>query len=109
MTAITEPVQVPGWHTLPEDRMDPYQPSRGPLKVGDVVRVADYTYPPVWVIGRYERLIDALDSVWGPVVCRVEYSALDPSTMFTYGYAEMKILAMGNVNTLIHEWTCDIA
>jgi hypothetical protein len=110
MSVVPEPVRVPGWHTLPEDMVYPYPPpSRVPLKVGDVVRVADYTYPPLWVIGRYERLIDALDRTLGPVVCRVEYSGLDLSNMFYYGYAEMKILAMGNVNTLIHEWICDIA
>lgn len=97
------------WHFLTEGRVPDMGTRREPLYVGHLWREKG---PPVLCdhgLHASESILDALDYAPGPVVCRVEVSGTIVRGADKLVGTCRKILGMGDIETLLHEWACDVA
>ena len=97
------------WHFLTSDRLPEHGRRKRPLKVGDVMRVKGTPILCEHGLHASERILDALDYAPGPVVCRVEVSGAIVQGDDKLAGTRRKILGMGDIETLLHEWACDVA
>ena len=97
------------WHFLTERRVPDMGTRRKPLYVGHLWREKG---PPVLCergLHASERILDALKYAPGPVVCRVEVSGTIVRGADKLVGTRRRILAMGDITNLLHEWACDVA
>jgi hypothetical protein len=97
------------WHFLTNDRLPKHGQRKRPLKVGDVMRVKGTPILCERGLHASERILDALAYAPGPVVCRVEVSGTIVHGVDKLAGTRRKILGMGDIETLLHEWACDVA
>lgn len=97
------------WHFLTKDLLPWEGRRRKPLYVGHLWKEKG---PPVLCghgLHASVHILDALCYAPGPVVCRVKVSGT-----VVYGGDKLvgtrrKILAMGDISTVLHTWACDVA
>ena len=97
------------WHFLTKDLIPGVGRRRKPLYVGHLWREKG---PPVLCkhgLHASERILDALGYAYSPVVCRVSISGTVVHGDDKLVGTRRKILAMGDIEILLHEWACDVA
>ena len=104
---MSEPILA--WHFLTNDRLPGHGRRKRPLQVGDVMCVKGTPILCGHGLHASERILDALRYAPGPVVCRVEVSGTIVHGDDKLVGTRRKILGMGGIETLLHEWACDVA
>lgn len=104
---MSEPILA--WHFLTSDRLPRRGRRQRPLQVGDVMCVKGTPILCKHGLHASERILDALVYAPGPVVCRVKVSGTIVRGADKLVGTRRKILGMGDIGTLLHEWACDVA
>ena len=90
------------WHGI---RLD-----TGPIATpGKLSRISGVPKPCLWGLHSSRRILDALKYARGSICCRVEVSGTVREEEGKLCSTRRKILAMMDISTILHEFSCDVA